>query len=95
MNNPAQQIEIFRHYAEEELKNHTQELQTHYQNRQLASEDLKQEALEKHREIYNKELLDKIGELITENNQFLRPALNDLKEKFAEKLKSSNSLLSL
>ncbi len=92
MNNPAQQIEIFRHYAEEELKNHTQELQTRYQNRELASEDLKQEAFEKHREIYNKELSDKIGELLTENNQFLKPALNDLKETFVEKLKPSNEL---
>ncbi len=92
MDTPAQQIEIFRHYAEEELKNHTQELQTHYQNRQLASEDLKQEAFEKHRGIYNKELSDKIGELITENNNFLIPALNDLKEAFVKKLNLSNEL---
>lgn len=70
-------------------------MQTHYQNRQLASEDLKQEALEKYMEIYNKELLDKISELITENNQFLSPALNGLKEKFAGKLKASDSLLSI
>lgn len=93
MKTPAQQIEIFRHYAEEELKNHTQELQTHYQNRQPISEDLKQVVLEKYMGIYNKELLDKISELITESNQFLSPALNGLKEKFAGKLKASVSLL--
>ncbi len=44
MNNPAEQIESFRQFAEEELKNHIQELQTHYQNRGLASEELKQQA---------------------------------------------------
>lgn len=41
MNNPAEQIETFRRFAEEELKNHIKELQTDYQNRGLASEGLK------------------------------------------------------
>jgi adenylyl- and sulfurtransferase ThiI len=95
METPAQQIEIFRHYAEEELKNHTLELQMYYQNRQPISEDLKQVVLEKYMGIYNKKLLNKISELITENNQFLKSALNGLKEKFAGKLKASYSLLSI
>lgn len=92
MNNPAEQIESFRQFAEEELKNHIQELQNHYQNRSLSSEELKQQAYAEHEEIYGKELSDKIDELITEDNQFLKPALKDLKEKFVEKLKPSNSL---
>ncbi len=92
MNNPAEQIETFRNYAEEELKNHIQELQTQYQNRGLPSEELKQQAYAEHEEIYGKELSDKIDELITDNNQFLKPALKDLKEKFIEKLKPSNAL---
>jgi adenylyl- and sulfurtransferase ThiI len=95
METPAQQIEIFRHYAQEELKNHTLELQMYYQNRQPISEDLKQVVLEKYMGIYNKKLLNKISELITENNQFLRSALNSLKEKFAGKLKASDSYISI
>ncbi|MEP7231592.1 MAG: hypothetical protein ABI691_15125 [Ginsengibacter sp.] len=94
MNSPAEQIESFRQFAEDELNNHIQELQTNYQNRGLASEELKQQAYAEHEEIYNKELSDKIDELITDSNQFLKPALKDLKDKFVEKLKPSNSLSS-
>lgn len=93
METPAQKIEIFRHYAEEELKNHRLELQMHYQTQQPISEDLKQAVLEKYMGIYNKELLDKISELIMENNQFLGTALNGLKEKFTGKLKVSDSVI--
>lgn len=48
MSNAAQQIEIFRHFGEDELKNHTEELNTRYQNRELASNDLKQQVLKEH-----------------------------------------------
>lgn len=91
MNNPAEQIESFRQFAEEELENHIQELQTNYQNRGLASEELKQQAYAEHEEIYKKELSDKIDELVTDGNQFLKPVLKDTKDKFVEKLKPSNS----
>ncbi len=44
MDNPAEQIESFRQFAEDELNNHIQELQANYQNRKLASDELKQQA---------------------------------------------------
>ena len=91
MNSPAEQIESFRQFAEDELNNHIQELQTYYQNRGLASEELKQQAYAEHEKIYSKELSDKIDELVINGNQFLKPALRDIKDKFIEKLKPSNS----
>lgn len=87
MSNTAQQIEIYRHFAENELKNHAQELNTRYQNRELASNDLKLQALSEHQQIFQKELEDKIEEIITEENQYLKPALNDMKERFIEKMR--------
>ena len=95
MNNPAEQIESFRQFAEEELKNPIKELQIDYQNRGPASEGLKQQAYAEHEEIYRKELSDKIDELVIDGNQFLKPALRDIKDKFIEKLKPSTSSSSL
>lgn len=86
MSNSAQQIEIFREFAKKQLQTHTSELSTHYQNRELASNDLKQQAYQERQKIFQKELDDKVEELLTESNQFLRPALNDIKDKFIEKL---------
>lgn len=87
MSNASQQIETFQHYAEKELKIHTAELETRYQNRHLASNDLLQKDYKEHQKIFEKELTDKIEELLTEDNQFLRPALIEMKERFVEKLK--------
>lgn len=87
MSNTAQQIEIFREFAKKELRNHAFELETHYQNRELASNDLKEQAYKEHRQLLEKQLADKIEGLLTENNQFLRPALIELKERFVAKLK--------
>lgn len=92
MSNIAQQIEIFRHFAENELKNHTAELNTRYQNHELASNDLKQQALSEHQQLFQKELEDKIEELLTVENQFLRPALSDMKERFMEKLRQKQQV---
>ncbi len=90
MANPSEQIESFRQFAEDELNNHIQELQTNYQNRGLASEELKQQAYAEHEKIYSKELSDKMDEFVTDGNQSLNPALTDIKDKFIEKIKASN-----
>ncbi len=93
MSNPATQIEVFRDFAKNELKNHKHALETQYQNRELASNDLVKEGYSKHHQIFEKELTDKMEELLAKDNQFLRPALMDMKERFLEKLKSSASLV--
>ncbi len=87
MSNTAQQIETFRDYAEKQLKEHALEVETHYQNRELASNDLKHQAYKEHRQLFEKELANKMEELLIPNQQFLRPALTELKERFIEKLK--------
>ena len=89
MSNPAIQIEVFRDFAKSELKNHKCELETRSQNRELASDDLMQEAYSEHRQIFGKELTEKMEELITEDNRFLRPSLEEIKEKYVDKLKPS------
>jgi hypothetical protein len=55
-------------------------LQTNYQNRGPASEGLKQQAYAEHEEISRRKLSDKIDELITDGNQSLKSALNDIKK---------------
>ena len=87
MSHTAHQIENFREFAKAHLQNHNSELSTRYQNRNLASSDLRLDAYPEHQRIFQNELEDKIEELLTEDNQYLRPALNDMKERFIEKLK--------
>ena len=89
MSNPAIQIEVFRDFAKNELKNHKCELETRSQNRELASDDLMQEAYSKHRQVLENELSEKMEELISEDNRFLRPALEEIREKYVGKLKPS------
>lgn len=86
MTDNAQQIETFRDFAKEKFQNHSFELDTRYQNRELASDDLKQQAYKEHKKIFQEELSEKIEELLNESNQFLRPALNHIKDKLIEKL---------
>jgi flagellar motor switch protein FliG len=86
MKDTAQQIETLRDFANQRLQNHIAELETHYQNRYLGSPDLKTQAHREHREIFQKELSDKMKELIKEENEFLRPALDQLRDKFLQKL---------
>ncbi len=87
MSNPAKQIEVFRDFAKKELENHLLELITKYQNREPASNDLMQEGYSKHCQIFKKELSEKMEEIISEENKFLRPALEEIKEKYVEELK--------
>lgn len=87
MINTAQRIEIFRDFANKQLKNHPDELKTNYQNRQPASNGLELQDHSRHKQIFQKEFSDKIEELLTEDNRFLRPMLTDLKDRFAAKLR--------
>ncbi|MDQ6761254.1 MAG: hypothetical protein M3015_01350 [Bacteroidota bacterium] len=89
MSNPAKQIEVFRDFAKNELENHLLELNTKYQNRKPAFDDLTKEAYSEHRQVLENELSEKIKELITEDNRFLRPSLEEIKEKYVDKLKPS------
>lgn len=85
MNGPAREIENFRVFAHTRLRNHVTELETHYQNREV-DEGLKQQAYSEHRRIFQKELSDKMEELISTENEFLRPALGQLTDRFLDQL---------
>ena len=87
MNDSAGRIEEFRNFAQQELDNHLLELQTRYQDRELASNDLKNEAYDSHRQIFKNELLEKIETLVNKDNQFLRSSLDMIRESFVDKLR--------
>jgi superoxide dismutase len=92
MSKPAKQIEDFRSFAKKELKNHLLELKTKYQNREPASKDIKQEAYREHRQIFVKKLTEKMEAILADENRFLQPALNEIKEKYVQELQSSTAL---
>jgi predicted Holliday junction resolvase-like endonuclease len=82
----TQPLDTFRTYAQTELEKHQRELQTSYQDRELSSDDLKEEAYRKQREVFEKELTKKIEELSSGEDQFLRSSLNKLKDDYVSKL---------
>jgi polyhydroxyalkanoate synthesis regulator phasin len=90
MRGPVKEIEHFTSFADTRLQNHTRELETRYQNREPVS-DLKRQAYKEHQQIYQKELSDKMEELLTEKNQFLKPELSQLKDTFVAKLDIDSS----
>ncbi len=86
MNNEAKPTESFRHYAETQLEIHQQELATRYQDRELASAELKAEALKTQREVFEKELTEKLEELSQQGDQSTPSSLDAVKDKFVKKL---------
>jgi hypothetical protein len=90
MRAPVKEIENFTSFAGTRLQNHIRELETRYQNRE-PEPDLKREGYREHQQIYQKELSDKMEELLTEKNQFLRPELSALRDTFLAKLDIDSS----
>lgn len=87
MGDTAQNIEKFREFAKDRLQNHISELEPRYQNRDSGSPDIKTQAYREHRQIFWKELSDKMEELTGPDNRFLKPALGELRDRFLDKLK--------
>ncbi|WP_373515301.1 hypothetical protein [Persicitalea sp.] len=92
MENDAKQTETFRHYAESRLDIHQQELATRYYDRKLASAELEAEALAVQREIFKKELIEKIEELSKGGDQSAQPSLEAMKDDYVKKLTFPESL---
>ena len=88
MENNTTSAEQFKNFADKETENHLAELNTHYQNRAIGTEELA-EAYKKHREILSKELDDKIKQMSSagESNQKLKEELNHLKQDYISRLK--------
>jgi GH35 family endo-1,4-beta-xylanase len=93
MENKANRKETLRQYAETQLEIHHQELATRYYDRELASAELKAEALKAQREIFEKELAEKIAELSPEDDESSRSSLEAVKDEYVGKLQSPNPLI--
>ena len=88
MENQTKSAEALRHYAETQLEVHEQELATRYYDRKLSSEELEAEALTAQREIFKKELTEKIAELTQGSDQPARSSLEAVRDEFVKKLAS-------
>ncbi len=78
-------VEVFHQYAEDKLKDHFEELKTRYEKEKLASKELKQQAFNKHRKLYSKELDEKMQSLSYDNNE-LKQEMENLKHTYVTKL---------
>ena len=88
MNSNKQTVDIFKQYAESELKNHLSELKTRYENESAGTETLKK-AFADHKTIYSKELDQKIKE-VTKADSHQDANFSQLKKEYLEKLASGN-----
>ena len=84
MNSNKQTVDIFKQYAESELKNHLSELKTRYENESAGTETLKK-AFADHKTIYSKELDQKIKDL-SKDGASDEGKLDALKKEYVEKL---------
>ena len=90
MENKNQAVPQFEQFAEERLKNHLAELATSYENEKLDKEVL-QQAYQAHREILNKELVEKIQSLLSsESHSGLKEDLEHIKDTYLSKLQLKN-----
>jgi len=87
MDNHQKQLREFEEFAKSKFVNHNEELRTTYQNLRVHPNDLKQ-AYQAHQQILEMELQDKIDELLTKENAFLGPVLNDIKDDYVNQLKA-------
>ena len=86
MEHPINNLEAFKAFAEEQLHHHFQEIDTCYYNRQLNTWNLEEHAYEKHRELYGKELEEKIGSFPFKDNPEVNQQLQQLKSHYLEQL---------
>lgn len=87
MNQGASQKETFRKYAETKLEIHQQELATRYYNRELSSAELKAEALAAQRDLFEKELTEKMEALLKGGDSSRQSLLQEVKDEFLKKIK--------
>ena len=86
MENKNQAVQQFEQFAKERLNNHLAELNTRYENEKPGKE-LLQQAYKEHREIFKKELSEKIQSLLSsESNSELRKELENKNDDYLSKL---------
>ena len=86
MTNKNDTVKEFEQYSEDKLKNHLSELNTRYEN-EKPGKDVLQQAYQAHREIFNKELDEKIQSLLSsESSVGLKENLENMKDTYLSKL---------
>ena len=86
MENKTEALQQFENFAQERLSNHLAELNTRYEN-EKPDKDVLQQAYREHREIFNKELDEKIKSLLSsESNSRLNGELENIKDSYLPKL---------
>ena len=86
MENKNQAVQEFEQFAKERLSNHLAELNTRYENEKPGKE-LLQQAYKEHREIFKKELSEKIQSLLSsESNSGLKEDLENKNDEYLSKL---------
>ena len=86
MQDTTHTIALFKSFAEEQLHDHFYEIDTCYYKRQLNTWGSEEEAYEKHRELYSKELEEKIHSLTIKEDKELEQQLQELKRSYVEQL---------
>ena len=90
MENKNHVVQQFVQFAKDRLSNHLAELNTRYENEKPGKE-LLQQAYKEHREIFKKELSEKIKSLLSsESNSGLKEELENKSEEFLTKLELKN-----
>lgn len=90
MEDKAQAVQQFEQFAKEGLSNHLAELNTRYENEKPGKEVL-QQAYKEHREIFTKELDERIQSLLSsESNSGLKENLENIKDTYLAKLPLKN-----
>ena len=90
MENKNQAVQQFEQFAKERLSNHLAELNTRYENEKPGKELLEQ-AYKEHREIFKKELSEKIRSLLSsESNSGLKEELENKNDEYLSKLELNN-----
>lgn len=90
MKNEKSGKELLSEFAEQQLKEHQQELQTNYQGRELASTGEKTKAYSEHAKLFQSELNIKLNEL-KENYQDEVSEMEEMVKKFSAKLNESKA----
>ncbi len=86
MENNTEEVQQLEQFAQERLSNHLAELNTRYGNEKPEKQEL-QEGYQAHREIFNKELDEKIQSLLSsESNIQLKGELKNIKDNYLSKL---------
>ncbi|MEO5909079.1 MAG: hypothetical protein ABIR50_06125 [Ginsengibacter sp.] len=90
MENNNQAVQKFEQFAKDRLSNHLAELNTRYENEKPGKE-LLQQAYKEHREIFKKELSEKIKSLLSsESNSGLKEELENKNDEYLSNLELKN-----